>query len=207
MNARRSKIDRQCRCGKEIKKGDVYLSVRLFKPNGETGAPYKLDECADCARVFRRGHLIEAHPASQPKTCKDCGTELLWKHNRRSRLGRCSRCYSTHRRRQRGVEVRPRGRRRIGHGCLARDWVCTREAFYADSGLCRRCYQRGRLQRLRAESGRPTRTPREILPVLPKIGHWHEREDRVTVVHWPVKGLPFPYTCPVCDEKILEASA
>lgn len=72
LQARRSRTYRYCTgCAypgsltRAIKPGDVYVHYVLFPRNDvwQNEVPWALNECADCARRYGRGHLIDQREA------------------------------------------------------------------------------------------------------------------------------------------------
>lgn len=68
--ARRSTKDRRCdSCSQPIARGDRYLA-HVASPRTELGNGHwsRLVECADCARCFGRGELVDNIPPRKPRT-------------------------------------------------------------------------------------------------------------------------------------------
>lgn len=184
-------------CQGIIPRGGVYLRHRKNKDQE--------DWCPSCAEANGLGHLLRppVPPRAAPGVCSDCG-KTTEPHKRVK--GRCNPCYRTTLRRERGIAER----RLLPETCQYAD--CNEPHFAKDR--CRRCYQRDR-RRERAAN----RTVKDMPPIAPGetrrfviaepehvfTGHWNVQPD-VTVIHWPVKGHPFPYTCPDCGVEIKEAT-
>lgn len=73
LQARRSRTYRRCTActypgslANAIKPGDVYVHYVLFPHNDiwQNKVPWAMNECADCARRYGRGHLIEQREAN-----------------------------------------------------------------------------------------------------------------------------------------------
>lgn len=182
----RTKKPRTCvHCSRTIQPKEIYLRHRYHGGQQD-------DWCAECAEGSGLSSLLRTpEPRTLPGTCSDCGAET---RPYARAMGRCQNCQRTRRRRAQGIQPR----RVVPTTCQLPD--CNEPHYARDR--CRRCFQRERLQELRG----PQKPKPVVAPRPDPVGHWVVGED-VTVIHWPVKGHPFPYTCPVCDDKILEASA
>lgn len=213
---------RQCdSCLRMIEPGEVYLRTRLFS-SSTRGLPKVLSKCEACTKMFGQGDLLREVPVKPP--CTQCG-----KRDNRLRLGLCNLCYNTARRREQGVPPRRerivvcqyddcerehfakgRCRRHYQRDRLRaiRDGATMTMTVSGPSGPTRAVRRKApeHEQHLEGRKGGMHLQDRPLASSPEPIGHWDVRPG-ITIVHWPTKETgAFPYTCPDCNEKILEAS-
>lgn len=217
---------RQCdSCLRTINPGDIYLRSRVFTGGGR-GLPRVVSECESCARKHGRGELLREQPVKQYPPCTECGGKTGAFNNSN---GLCRKCYHAARRRAAGIPAKlevpnfcqyddcdaqhfakGRCRRHYQRDRLRaiRDGVQMTATVTGPSGPTRAVRRKApeHEQHLEGRVGGMNLQDRPLATSPEPIGHWDVRPG-ITIVHWPTKETgAFPYTCPDCNEKILEAS-